>query len=59
MTDTELFLLAWAVIATVFAGIWKSEKDNLGQMLKVLFMHPESREEIFSKFDEFRKKHGV
>ena len=59
MSDAEMFLLAWAVIATVFAGIWKAEKDNLGQMLKVLFMHPEAREGIFAKFDDFRKKHGV
>lgn len=59
MTDTELFLLVWAVVATVFAGIWKTEKDNLGKMLKVLFMEPEAREDIFARFDEFRKMHGL
>lgn len=59
MTDTELFLLVWAVVATVFAGIWKTEKDSLGGMLKILFMHPEAREDIFARFDEFRKKHGL
>jgi len=59
MTDTELFLLVWAVVATVFAGIWREERDSLGQMLKVLFMHPEAREEIFEKFDKFRKTHGL
>jgi len=58
MSDAELFLLVWAVVATVLAGIWKAEKDSLGQMLKVLFMHPEAREEIFEKFDKFRKTHG-
>ena len=38
---------------------WKAEKDSLGVMLKVLFMHPEEREGIFGQFDAFRKKHGL
>ena len=59
MTDAELFLLVWAVVATVLAGVWRAERDNLGGMLKVLFMHPEAREEIFEKFDKFKEKHGL
>jgi hypothetical protein len=59
LSDAECFLLGWAVGATIMAFKWKSEKDSLGNMLKVMFMHPEEREEIFDKFDTFRKKHGL
>jgi len=59
MTDTELFLLVWAVVATVFASIWREERNGLGKMLKILFMHPEAREEIFEKFDAFKKTNGL
>jgi hypothetical protein len=59
LSDAECFLLGWAVGATIMAFKWKAEKDNLGTMLKVLFMQPEEREEIFGMFDTFRKKHGL
>jgi hypothetical protein len=59
MSDAELFLMGWAVIATVLAFKWKSEKDSLGTMLKVLFMQPEEREAIFAQFDRFKEKHGL
>jgi len=59
LSDAECFLLGWAVVATIFAFKWKAEKDSLGLMLKVLFMHPEEREGIFSQFDTFRKKRGL
>ena len=59
MTDAEMFLLVWAVVATVFAGIWREERNGLGKMLKILFMQPEAREEIFAKFDKFRETHNL
>lgn len=59
MTDAEMFLLVWAVVATVLAGVWRAERDNLGGMLKILFMQPEAREEIFAKFDKFRETHKL
>jgi len=59
LSDAELFLMGWAVVATIFAFKWKSEKDNLGMMLKVLFFKPEEREGIFEKFDTFKKERGL
>ena len=29
MSDAELFLMGWAVVATIFAFKWKSEKHGL------------------------------
>lgn len=58
-TDMECLLFAWAAGATVAAFKYKAEKDSLGMMLKVLFMHPEEREGIFAQFDRFKKKHGL
>lgn len=59
LSDAECFLLGWAVGATVMAFKWKAEKDSLGLMLKVLFLKPEAREEIFAQFDKFKEKHGL
>jgi hypothetical protein len=59
MSDAEMFLMCWAVVATVLALKWKSEKDSLGHMLNILFMKPEARKEIFTEFDEFKAKHGL
>ena len=59
MTDAEFFLLGWAVVATVMYFKTKAEKDSLGSMLKLLFMHPEARDEIFAKFDKFKKANGA
>jgi hypothetical protein len=59
LSDAECFLLGWAVGATIMAFKWKDEKDSMGQMLKVLFMKPEAREDIFARFDEFKEKHGL
>jgi hypothetical protein len=58
-TDMECLLFAWAAGATVAAFKYKEEKDSLGNMLKILFMKPEAREEIFSQFDKFKEKHGL
>jgi hypothetical protein len=59
LSDAECFLLGWAVGATIMAFKWKSEKDSMGLMLKMLFFKPEAREEIFSQFDKFKAKHGL
>lgn len=59
MTDAELFLMGWAVVATVMYFKTKAEKDSLGMMLKILFLKPEARGEIFSQFDKFKEKHGL
>jgi hypothetical protein len=59
LSDAECFLLGWAVAATIGMFKYREEKESLGKMLKVLFMHPEEREGIFGKFDAFRKKHGL
>lgn len=59
MSDAELFLMGWAVVATVMYFKTKAEKDSLGTMLKILFLKPEAREQIFSQFDKFKEKHGL
>lgn len=59
LSDAECFLLGWAVGSTIMAFKWKAEKDSLSGMLKVLFMQPKARAEIFEKFDEFKEKHGL
>lgn len=59
LSDAECFLLGWAVGATIMAFKWKAEKDSFGSMLKIMFLQPDAREEIFGKFDAFRKKHGL
>ena len=33
MSDAELFLLAWAVIATVVAGLYANKSRNMGEAL--------------------------
>lgn len=59
LSDAECFLLGWAVVATAMYFKTKAEKESLGMMLKVLFLHPEEREGIFGQFDRFKKKHGL
>jgi len=59
LSDAECFLLGWAVGATIFYFREREKTGNLGRMLKVLFMEPKEREEIFDKFDKFREKHGL
>ena len=59
LSDAECFLLGWAVAATIGMFKYREEKESLGKMLKILFMHPETREEIFAKFDKFKKAHGL
>lgn len=59
LSDAECFLLGWAVGATIMAFKWREERDGLGMMLKILFLKPESREEIFGQFDKFKAKHGL
>jgi hypothetical protein len=59
LSDAECFLLGWAVGATIMAFKWREEKESLGMMLKVMFLKPEAREEIFSQFDKFKEKHGL
>ena len=59
MSDAELFLLGWATIATCLAFKWKGERDSMAMMLKVLFLKPEAREEIFAQFDAFKKKFNI
>jgi hypothetical protein len=56
---TEIVLLIANVIGWAMYFKTAEEKSNLSGMLKVLFMQPEKREEIFEKFDEFKKKNGV
>lgn len=59
LSDAECFLLGWAVGATIMAFRWREERDSLGVMLKILFLKPEAREEIFTQFDKFKTKHGL
>ena len=59
LSDAECFLLGWAVGATIMFFREKEKADSLGTMLKVLFLKPEAREGIFSKFDKFKEEHGL
>lgn len=59
LSDAECFLLGWAVGATIFYFREREKANSLGVMLKILFLKPEAREEIFGQFDRFKEKHGL
>lgn len=59
MSDTELFLLVWAVIATVKAF----ELFYRERMARGAFMHlvrdPKARKKILDDWEEFKREHGA
>ena len=59
MTDTELFLLVWAVIATVKAF----ELFYRERAARSVFMHlirdPKARNKMVADWEEYKREHGA
>ena len=59
MTDTELFLLGWAVVATFKALEYRTREH----MARGAFMHlvrdPKARKKILDDWEEFKREHGA
>lgn len=59
MTDTELFLLGWAVVATVIALQYRERE----RMARGAFMHlirdPKARNKMIADWEEFKRANNV
>ena len=56
LTMTELWLLVWAVIATVYAFKRDSDAKSHVHMLHLILENKEARADILAKFDKFKEK---
>ena len=59
MSDAELFLLGWALIATVLAFKWKSEKETTQTMLMHFVRDEKARQYALDAWEKFKKANGV
>ena len=59
MSDAELFLLGWAVVATVMYFKTKAEKELARKMFMHFVKDAKAREEIVSEWEKFKKARGA
>lgn len=59
MSDAELFLMGWAVVATI--GYFRAKAE--AEIAKKMFMHfirdEKAREQIVGQWETFKKEHGA
>lgn len=55
VTMTELWLLLWAVIATVYAFKRDSDANSHVRMLHLILENKEARVQILEQFDKFKE----
>ena len=56
ITLTELWLFAWAVVATCYALKRDTDANNHMHMLKLILDNKKARVEILERFDKFKEK---
>jgi len=56
LTMTELWLLVWATIATIYAFKRDSDANNHVRMLHLILENKEARVQILEQFDKFKEK---
>lgn len=56
VTMTELWLFAWAMVATCYALKRDGDAKNHVHMLHLILENKETRVEILSQFDKFKEK---
>jgi hypothetical protein len=59
MTDAELFLLGWAVLATVLYFREKDKADTNRIILMHFIKDAKAREQIVGAWEDFKKARGV
>ena len=55
---TEMFLFAWAIIATGYALKHKADKDGTMEILRRVIEDKEARDDIVGKYEEWKKRAG-
>ena len=58
-SDAELFLLGWAIGATVMYFRAKDDKEIATKMLMHLIRDAEARDFIIKQWEAFKKEHGA
>ena len=59
MTDTEWFLLGWAVIATVKAFDYRFREQAARSVFMHLIRNPKARNKMIADWEEFKREHGA
>ncbi len=59
MSDAELFLLGWAVVATVMAFKWKAEADVNRKTLMHFIRDEKARAFVLDAWEKFKRARGV
>ena len=56
LTMTELWLLVWAVVATLYAFKRDGDANSHVRMLHLILENKEARGQILEQFDRFKEK---
>ena len=59
MTDLEIVLLAWAVIATVIALQYRERESYARKAFMHLIRDPKARDKMIADWEEFKKANNV
>ena len=59
MSDAEMFLMGWAVVATIMYFKAKAELDVTKNTLMHFIRDKKAREFIVEKWETFKKEHGA
>ena len=59
MSDLEIVLLAWAVIATVIASQYREREALARKAFMHLVRDPKARKKILDDWEEFKKANNV
>ena len=59
MSDAELFLMGWAVVATIGYFKTKAEMEVAKKMLMHFIRDAKAREQIVGQWEAFKKEHGA
>jgi hypothetical protein len=56
ITASDMFLLLWAIVATLAYFKAKNEEKKTNFLLAILFDNPSERNSIFTQYDEAKRK---